>query len=328
MEKEISPITAIATENNQPELFIYGSFGKRILALIIDGLIIFFATGLLSILISLISNGHDITSQTIHIVLQLALYIMAPIYMVYFLYHYGATPGKMALHLKVISTSPDKPSVGRLILREVIGKFLSRFFGDVGFLWALFDEKRQTWHDHIASTVVINTKAVTKDEYDAWLAKQKSYLPHVLLTTAIFPLLAGLAVYGLSRTPLTPFLMTYFKDVNTIIMIILIFCITSSFIHTLTSILLFNKQTYSPFLKGTPMKVGVGVYIGMQIATFLAIVLISIYGVVLYTKNPYILPVQPQMITPTDTYFNFEQDTSPRMMNKIKPTSSPNIKST
>ena len=51
---------------------------------------------------------------------------------------YGATPGKMALGLKV-----------------VVGKTLSTLPLGLGYLWAFFHPRRQAWHDLIADTLVV-----------------------------------------------------------------------------------------------------------------------------------------------------------------------------
>ncbi|MCG8465137.1 MAG: RDD family protein [Xanthomonadales bacterium] len=67
----------------------------------------------------------------------------------------AATPGKMALGLRIVdSRSGGKCTVGQLILRYV-GYYLSMIPLFLGFIWAGFDRRKQGWHDKIASTVVV-----------------------------------------------------------------------------------------------------------------------------------------------------------------------------
>ena len=49
-------------------------------------------------------------------------------------------------------------SFWRMVLRQTIGYWLSAIICYLGFLWALFDANRQTWHDKLAKTLVIQTR--------------------------------------------------------------------------------------------------------------------------------------------------------------------------
>jgi uncharacterized RDD family membrane protein YckC len=71
---------------------------------------------------------------------------------------YGATPGKIALGLKIVDAASGQPaSLGRLVLR-FLGYFVSAFPLVLGFLWAAVDRRKQGWHDKIARTIVINAE--------------------------------------------------------------------------------------------------------------------------------------------------------------------------
>ena len=70
----------------------------------------------------------------------------------------GATPGKIALGIKIVdAASGGPPSLGRLALRFV-GYFVSALPLYLGFLWAAVDRRKQGWHDKIARTIVINSE--------------------------------------------------------------------------------------------------------------------------------------------------------------------------
>ncbi len=69
----------------------------------------------------------------------------------------GATLGKMAMRIKIVSTDGSDISYGAAFLRY-IGTIISGFLFGLGYLWMLWDDKNQTWHDKIASTCVIRTQ--------------------------------------------------------------------------------------------------------------------------------------------------------------------------
>ena len=70
----------------------------------------------------------------------------------------GATPGKLALGVKIVDANTGlPPSSARLAVR-FLAYFVSAFPLYLGFLWAAVDRRKQGWHDKIARTVVINSE--------------------------------------------------------------------------------------------------------------------------------------------------------------------------
>ncbi len=68
---------------------------------------------------------------------------------------FGTTPGKLLLELRVVDArTGGRPSWPRAIVRY-IGYFVSALPLGLGFLWMLFDRRKQTWHDKLARTRVI-----------------------------------------------------------------------------------------------------------------------------------------------------------------------------
>jgi len=66
-----------------------------------------------------------------------------------------ATPGKRALRLRIVDarTGADAP-LGNLVLRYV-GYLISALPLGLGYLWMLWDARRQTWHDKLGTTLVV-----------------------------------------------------------------------------------------------------------------------------------------------------------------------------
>jgi uncharacterized RDD family membrane protein YckC len=70
----------------------------------------------------------------------------------------GATPGKLALAVKIVDAATGQPpSTGRLVVR-FLAYFVSALPFYLGFFWVAIDRRKQGWHDKIARTVVINSE--------------------------------------------------------------------------------------------------------------------------------------------------------------------------
>ncbi len=65
------------------------------------------------------------------------------------------TPGRKMVGIVVVDQARKEISFWRGLLREVIGKTVSGAVLYLGFIWAGFDQRKQAWHDKIASTYVI-----------------------------------------------------------------------------------------------------------------------------------------------------------------------------
>jgi uncharacterized RDD family membrane protein YckC len=71
----------------------------------------------------------------------------------------GQTLGKQALGIRVFDFKGGGPiGYGRALLRT-IARYLSAIVLLLGYLWMLWDREKQTWHDKIASTVVVPVDA-------------------------------------------------------------------------------------------------------------------------------------------------------------------------
>jgi uncharacterized RDD family membrane protein YckC len=66
----------------------------------------------------------------------------------------GETPGKRLFGLRVLRTDGHRLGVGRALLRAA-GYWISALPLFLGFIWILFDGRRQGWHDKLAGTYVI-----------------------------------------------------------------------------------------------------------------------------------------------------------------------------
>ncbi len=88
--------------------------------------------------------------------LFLQVILLKIIYHTFFVWMYGATPGKMLLKIKIVSIEDfEKPNMINSFIRSTV-RIVSEMIFYLGFLWAIFDSVNQTWHDKAAKTVVVN----------------------------------------------------------------------------------------------------------------------------------------------------------------------------
>ncbi len=153
---------------------VYASFGARLLALIIDLLILSLLYWGVSLLLPrnffltmyqpLRGFSNWTPSMIPYALPYITTFISANILHMLINYGYavlligsrGQTVGKQLVGIKVVNQRNRQiPGYFSAFLREAIGKFLSGLIFGLGFFWMLWDTQKQTWHDKIAGTVVI-----------------------------------------------------------------------------------------------------------------------------------------------------------------------------
>lgn len=85
------------------------------------------------------------------------------VYHVFFWTFAGQTPGKALIGLRVVTLGGRRLSPLRALVRFG-GYIVAAVPLFLGFVWALFDDRRQGWHDKLAGTYVIYTWAARPDE--------------------------------------------------------------------------------------------------------------------------------------------------------------------
>jgi uncharacterized RDD family membrane protein YckC len=118
-------------------------FGSRLVAVIIDAIVLAIPYGI----------AFAVAGQAVASVVSLVAGVA------YYSYLEGSpagqTIGKKALGIRVIDFSSGGPiGFGRALIRYV-GRIISGIPCALGYLWMLWDREKQTWHDKIATTVVV-----------------------------------------------------------------------------------------------------------------------------------------------------------------------------
>jgi uncharacterized RDD family membrane protein YckC len=79
--------------------------------------------------------------------------VFLQVYWILFWMLAGQTPGKRLMGLRIIRVDGGRVTIGACI-RRLIGYYLSAFLM-LGFIWVLFDSRRQGFHDKLAGTLVL-----------------------------------------------------------------------------------------------------------------------------------------------------------------------------
>lgn len=84
-----------------------------------------------------------------------ARYLLVPVVIIAFWLRLRATPGKLLMSCAVVDAdTQQRLRPGQAVMRY-LGYFVSALPLCLGFLWVVFDRRKQGFHDKIANTVVI-----------------------------------------------------------------------------------------------------------------------------------------------------------------------------
>jgi len=68
----------------------------------------------------------------------------------------GQTWGRRIVGIKVVGETTGEPiGFGRALGRQLFASFISGQIFYLGYLWMLWDDKKQTWHDKVVNSIVV-----------------------------------------------------------------------------------------------------------------------------------------------------------------------------
>jgi uncharacterized RDD family membrane protein YckC len=153
----------------QPGHFVYGGFWVRFVAKILDGLIIGVVSAGINMVVAyfVLGSANHFGNAMLRYSTQQRLVFQAitfPLgtglaigYACFFILRWDATPGKMALGLKLIRSNGDKLSAGRIVGRY-FSEWLSALILCIGYIMVAFDDEKRALHDRICDTRVVRAK--------------------------------------------------------------------------------------------------------------------------------------------------------------------------
>ncbi len=176
-----SPVQPAITQQNTTTPFEYAGFGRRMGASIIDGFILL----IINLSIGFSFGAGGIKNGGIANLISLFINIGYTIF--FWVKQNGQTLGKRAMAIRIIKENGQPPDISVAVIRY-IGYMISSIVLFVGFIWVLFDSKKQGWHDKIAKTYVVKTG----DKPKTWLVFVCLILP--FLSILVFSLVIGMLV--------------------------------------------------------------------------------------------------------------------------------------
>lgn len=135
----------------------YAHFHQRIIASFIDS---FLFLTLILYMLSEAALGQSL-AQVAYSLIIILLVMLSPFSIVYplvFIKLFGATIGKIICGLEIVRVDGHSLSWKRIFFRQTIGYAFSSLFFGLGYLAMFKNEKRQTWHDQVVSTVVLEKR--------------------------------------------------------------------------------------------------------------------------------------------------------------------------
>jgi uncharacterized RDD family membrane protein YckC len=134
----------------------YAGFITRTVAFIVDLIAITLGAALFAAITRLVLSffrTSDLADDLALLVLGVSHVLFAVVYFTAFWVLAGQTPGMSMTGLRVVRTDGKPVGIGTAILRFIAYAISAILF--LGFIWILFDKRRQGWHDKIARTYVI-----------------------------------------------------------------------------------------------------------------------------------------------------------------------------
>lgn len=142
-----------------PGTLPYATIGRRFSAVFLDGIIIdiviFVPLFILLGASGVTARGRVNLPAAENLVIVLFQYLLPALYEILMIGKFGATLGKMAMSIKVVTPEGQPISYGRSVGRY-FGKMLSGIILGIGYFMAFWDPEKRALHDRICHTRVIS----------------------------------------------------------------------------------------------------------------------------------------------------------------------------
>ena len=135
----------------QAGYFELSGWWRRVGAVLLDGLIVGVPTQIL------VAVGTASDSAGFLAFAYLVAIVGGALYSILLVGRSGQTVGKMVLGIRIVRDGSNAPIGYGLATGRYFATILSALPCYLGFLWPLWDDKNQTFHDKICSTVVVKT---------------------------------------------------------------------------------------------------------------------------------------------------------------------------
>ncbi len=136
----------------------YGGFWRRFWAYMLDEIVLDFVSifvyGAAIVIVRYVSPEIEDPVKALLIPQIAANTIIKAFYFIYFHGLTGQTVGKLALGIKVVKRDGDTIGFARATVRY-FSSIISMLCVGLGFVWIVFDDRKQGWHDKMAGSFVV-----------------------------------------------------------------------------------------------------------------------------------------------------------------------------
>lgn len=146
---------------------IYLGFGPRFIAFLVDAAVIVVLLGVIVAGLTAILMPDGLSAENLFRVvsgdaqaseISWTIELFPTVFFLLFWFAISSTPGKLSVRGVIRDERTlGEPEWWQLIVRY-LGYFPSALCLGLGFLWIIWDEKHQGWHDKLARTVVVETE--------------------------------------------------------------------------------------------------------------------------------------------------------------------------
>jgi uncharacterized RDD family membrane protein YckC len=145
----------------------YAGFASRAVAFLIDITLLLIALSLatsfinalvslfnLNLIIDRFMASQGLSGTVAAVIVGLSGMLVVAVYGIVGWSLNGVTVGNLVMGVRVIKADGGRVSTGRAATR-MFGAYFSGLLFFLGFIWVIFDKRRQGWHDKLAGTVVL-----------------------------------------------------------------------------------------------------------------------------------------------------------------------------
>tara|TARA_Y100001970_G_scaffold290274_1_gene423442 strand:+ start:97098 stop:97517 length:420 start_codon:yes stop_codon:yes gene_type:complete len=131
-------------------------FFKRLFSLFYDLLLILSIALFSTLILVLLNEDQTGNSKSFLLLQRLILIVSGPVYFCYFwMKNNGQTIGMQAWKIQMVSKNGSRLIISQCLLRCVVSLISFIPFG-LGYIWIIFDKKRESWADKASNTILID----------------------------------------------------------------------------------------------------------------------------------------------------------------------------
>ena len=138
----------------------YAGFAVRLAAWLIDALVTLVPLSILRGIQFVLSISAPYATLARPVLfhyspLDILIYLLPVVYFIAMTLSNGATVGKMVMRIKVVSADGSPLSFWQVLMRELVGRYLSLTLLCIGYFMMIPDSQKRALHDRIADTRVV-----------------------------------------------------------------------------------------------------------------------------------------------------------------------------